>query len=637
MCIFNLGVDKMDEDTGKDALGVVSLGRQVRELVAVRRWSFGHYSAAMDMIKPDKVKYSWFGKMCCTPLASALVQARRSLTTADTAGYISLASSRVFVHMITDGFPVQNRLDPKLADEWKHWTQEREFPSKYSLQLIPELALKLKQDFKAKVRAFMLENIDGEDRQKGVNYFKGVNQVPTESCKRELGSDAIKWVCNNAGSKTFAPENFPVVSNAATDVLDASNLSVLDMVKQQLMAACGTSRERAPTTSTMSCGTTEAPSEAPTKAPTPKPTTKAPVLKPTTAEPTVKPTTGAPAATPSTKAPTGKPTVPVAGPTVPAPTVVATCGGQKDLIFVLDASNSISFSNTADNFFKTRSLELARRMSRINGDNTANENFGLVTFGSVIAERIPLSRYSYAQIDAKIAELQANADQLLGCCTPTGEALQLVYDILAARSTQSRKAMVVFITDGVPFINKPPYEKHVDPAGSTPTPAPVRSVAQFRRSGDCESYPVPVGQTCINGTYAEYYSNFVFKKAELLQTITNLDVFLIGVPDREGNPTLTDYFTGAKKGTDCKTTGISSASWSCGTGCNSCTDRASGFAADCFSIMARNSTQACPVSTSSLYLPPIVSKPSNAISVGASFNLDQVVAQLRNLVCPTVG
>jgi hypothetical protein len=631
MCIFNLGVDKMDEDTGKDALGVVSLGRQVRELVAVRRWSFGHYSAAMDMIKPDKVKYSWFGKMCCTPLASALVQARRSLVAADTAGYVSLSSSRVFVHMITDGFPVQNRLDPNLLDEWAHWSQEREFPSKYSLQMIPQLALNLKQDYKAKVRAFMLDNIDGEDRQKGVDYFKGVNQVSRESCKREKGSTALKWVCSNQGMKTFAPENFPVVSNAATDVLDASNLSVLDMVKQQLMAACRGAGERAPTTSTMSCGATLNPSEAPTKAPTPKPTTKAPAVKPTTAEPTVKPTTQAPAA-----APTGKPTAPVSGPTTQAPTVVATCGGTKDLIFVLDASNSISFPGALNNF-KTRSLELARRMSRINGDNVASENFGLVTFGSVVSERIPLGRYGYAQIDAKIAELQANADQLLGCCTPTGEALQLVYDILAARSTQSRKAMVVFITDGVPFLNKPPYENYVDPAGSTPTPAPVRSVAQFRRTGDCARYPVPSGQTCSEGTYAEYYSNFVFKKAEVLQTIASLNVFLIGVPDRDGNPTLTDYFIGQKKGSDCKTSGSTSASWSCGTGCKSCSDRASGFDADCFSIMARDSKQSCPVSTNALYLPAIVSNPNNAISVGGSFNLDAVVAQLRELICPTVG
>jgi hypothetical protein len=229
--------------------------------------------------------------------------------------------------------------------------------------------------------------------------------------------------------------------------------------------------------------------------------------------------------------------------------------------------------------------------------------------------------------------MQNNADQLLGCCTPTGEALQLVYDILAARSTQSRKAMVVFITDGVPFINKSPYEKHTDPAGSTPTPAPVgRSVAQFRRPGDCILHPVA---NCQEGTYAEYYSNFVFKQAERLQTIASLDVYLVGVPDRDGNPTLTDYFVGAKKGQDCKTTGSPSASWNCGTGCNSCTDRTSGFAADCFSLMAKDSKQSCPTSNAALYLPPIVSKSGNAISVGNTFNLDKVVADLRNLVCPT--
>jgi hypothetical protein len=53
--------------------------------------------------------------------------------------------------------------------------------------------------------------------------------------------------------------------------------------------------------------------------------------------------------------------------------------------------------------------------------------------------------------------------------------------------------------------------------------------------------------------------------------------------------------------------------------------------------MARDSKQSCPVSTNALYLPAIVSNPNNAISVGGSFNLDAVVAQLRELICPTVG
>ncbi|CAK9013423.1 Cartilage matrix protein [Durusdinium trenchii] len=500
-CGLNLGLNQLEP--GKDALGLITFGWATKVSVPLKRYSEEAWRSRVDQYNSGSFKTRNWARTCCTPLADAFDMAHKEIKAAMDQGRIE-PTSDIFVHVLTDGFPVQNRLRRARNQKYKFFTQEKMFPSGYKLQKVPEKANVLKNKWGAEINVFLMPNRKGLDVQDSIDYFKGVGLVPESSQKRKAFTNAREVFKPRV--MTHSPEGFPIVSTPVNNhVANYANGATWDeIVDGQISLVCQGNLIPA----NGDCLTT------------PEPTTASPTPNPTTPVPTPPPTRD-----------------------------VATCRGDKDLIFVVDSSSSISTTVSGKRRrFREFILTLAQDLQRIQSEGQPLQRTALITFGPHVKVRIPLQTWSYLDWADEIEKVREIAEVIVGCCTPTAEAFRAAKDLLETRSDNSNPAIVFVITDGVPMINKDNYEldtKESNSGLSHPS-LTITGTTQYRRS-DGKNKPspnTPEPEFATEIDLPEYRSSVVFREAEALKAVPNTEVYLVGVRNKNGQATKVEYFLG---------------------------------------------------------------------------------------------
>ncbi|GBG28071.1 Cartilage matrix protein [Hondaea fermentalgiana] len=484
-------------DAGYDAIGLITFGSKERIEIPVARYTETDWLDELDRFREGNPAVSNWSE-CCTPLASAFDLARKDLEAGELEGRISLHDSNVLVQVLTDGFPVQNRLTIE-PQEYRRWTQEKYCPSRYRMRLVPRMAGILEATpFNATVSTMLLQNRKGLDKMDAMDYFSGLNLPEYEISRKR--QPYIEERQGKGYRCTHTPKFFPVVTAPAEDHVDAldESMTAVDVANAILALMCGSDMVAI----------------------------------------------GDPC--PGTLAPTSNPTILTPQPT-PSPThAVSACLGDKDLIFLVDSSNSISDLEVDDDGverqvrFQDFVLQIAEDLQRIQTEGAAKQRTGLITFSRTIQERIPLAAYNFSEWHDEIENVRDMASDLVGCCTPTAEAFRAARKMLEARTEYSDNPAIVFvITDGIPMINKEPYEN---------VPGDLGGEVQYRR-GDATGSTAE-GRTM---TLGEYRSSVVFKEAQDLNAIGNVTTMLVGVRNNQGAATQVEYFLGDENQiTSCK-------------------------------------------------------------------------------------
>jgi len=480
-CGLNLGTDNNGE-TGKDAVGLLTFGYDIKVRVPVKQWSESNWLAALQDFTQGNPSTDRWGSSCCTPLAAAFDLADEHLHNISISRDLDVENSRVLIHVITDGFPIQNRL--RDGASYNEYTQEKMYPSYFKLQLVPEKAKILKDTYNATINLLLIEHqreneYDRFSKDEARNYFQGIDLVSESSRKRKANVPGKAW---KGKKRDHVPLHFPIVSAPVNlhsiDLDDISSSS--DVVNAQVQVICQEN--------TIDVGPGCEDTRTITQSPTPSPIRE-----------------------------------------------VQVCRGDKDLIFVVDSSNSISrMASGRQRRFREFVLQIAEDLQRIQAEFEPRQRTGLITFSKTIQERIPLSNYSYSQWSGKIDEVRDMAEDIVGCCTPTAEAFRAAREMIENRqSFTDNDVIVFFITDGDPVLNKAPYESvNGSPEG----------IVQFRRdTGRTQDAPVPGGPSV---SLAEYASSIVFKEAADLNALSGVETFLVGIKNRGGSKTSVDYFNG---------------------------------------------------------------------------------------------
>lgn len=505
--------DNLNGEDGYDSLGLVTFGYNTKVSIPMHRYTAENWVNKVSRFQTDSFSTRMWGRTCCTPLADAMKLARREVVAAHTAGRIDVTNCKVSMTLVTDGFPVQNKLRKRGKQLNRKWTQEKAYPSDYKLELVPKMANEFKVNglFTADVSVLVVPNKKDLQRSVARDYFRGSVSAESSFLRKKFTGQKTIYT---GEEKTTQPLGFPIVTSPTEDYI--SDLNVVDdadaVANAHLAVLCDQLEPIGE-----SCEGSMAPTKTPTPAPSPSPS-KAPTPSPTPSP---------------TRSPTPSPTNPITdAPTLPPTREVLTCRGDKDLIIVVDASNSIStLVGGKQRRFRDFVLQLAQDVQRIQAENMPKQRTGLITFSKAVVERIPLQAYTYGQWIDQIDLLREQAESLVSCCTPTAEAFRAARKMLEARTEHTDNPAIVFmITDGNPMINKSPYERS---AGGE---------VQHRRLG------VNGG---VNGnpdgravSFGEYVSSIVFKEATALRALPDTEAYLVGVRDKNGLNTPVDYFLG---------------------------------------------------------------------------------------------
>mmetsp|Transcript_11131 Transcript_11131/g.20671 ORF Transcript_11131/g.20671 Transcript_11131/m.20671 type:complete len:639 (-) Transcript_11131:2504-4420(-) len=564
-CGLNWSEDHNNED-GTDAVGVIAFGYQTKVIVPLKRYTKENFEALINQFNEDSSKVRhWF--KCCTPVGTALEVAGEEFTAARNDGRTGFGMT-YHVHLVSDGFPVMNRLRFKHNQRDRSKTQEKSFKSLYLMRIVPRMAENLKQNWDAQISISLLENRVGEPMQESVDYFKGQGPARLFSRKRKYTRFYNKKVFRGRGRWHTKGPYAQIVSSPADDYIHV--LSALgdsdDFANHIIQTVC---------TGELVDQNTQC---------TPSPPTPEPTSKPTTPTPTI--------------------------------TTVTECRGAKDLIFIVDSSNSISWKDRTGGRaidYVDNVLPLVEELMRINGNDDPAQRTAVITFSEEIKLRIPLAHYSHAEFRSLVEDIKDDYANIISCCTPTAEAMELATEIILSRTgPYSDNDVIVFIiTDGLPMMNKPPYKNG---EGHT----------QYRRASTTTHSQHNAGTGDIM-TFAEYYSRQVFVSGQALKAVA--EVFLLGAPTKFGNPTAVDYFIGADYNSVCRTV------FSGSQGGDNIPKPS------CSSVIVEGGTDNWHLGwrtyESNVDLGPLVSAPVDQHSLVAdgSWNLAKLISDIRSLLC----
>ncbi|KAH9261105.1 hypothetical protein BASA81_000809 [Batrachochytrium salamandrivorans] len=187
----------------------------------------------------------------------------------------------------------------------------------------------------------------------------------------------------------------------------------------------------------------------------------------------------------------------------------------RDLVFLVDGSDSIS----PDRFY-TELLDYTQALYCAFDPNQPNQA-AMVVFNGQIRTMIDLAQWTqeqwFTQVEAVRATRDTANEACCSCCTPTAEAFDRAREMFLAKGKNPIK-IAFMITDGVPSNN-------------------------FAGSGGNPEWWFVNAEVGFNP--AEYNAQIVAQEASLLKNITGgARVFLVGVPNIDGNPPDINFFQG---------------------------------------------------------------------------------------------
>ena len=493
-----------------DKIGLMTMGEKTTMNIPIGNHSKEEWDNYFEtFVKSNKRATGYWGRRCCTPVATALDMAIDVFDAADEVDN--------FVLFISDGRPWQNHKMRK--GQHNDWSLQTFYSSQYRTQLIPDLAMSLKEDFGVHLSLVLIDNSEGHESSNQASYWKGTNITFESSRLRRKGRKKRRY---KGPVMTHEARNFPIISEPSDDhILRVRTVDNVDESSSVLTDA---------------------------------------LCQQTTCPPTVAPTT--------------------------SPTeVVTTCRGAKDLIFLVDASNSVSFrENGKPNRFRDFVLALPDNLQRVQTEGKADVRTALITFSEKIVTQIPLRQWDYNEFSDEIQIIRNNAANIVSCCTPLPEAFLAAKDIVQARTEYTDNEVIVLVlSDGMPFPNHDQNEN-----------------------------------------FEEYMSSALFREAEKLNSLPNVTSLFVGFANKHGVPPMIDYFIGDETGvTSCQRKGGNSKA--CDFDC----------LADGNDVCSDASVERCWVTgardrncTTGFY-PPIVKR---AISSGSE-DVGEILRVVQDLLC----
>lgn len=123
--------------------------------------------------------------------------------------------------------------------------------------------------------------------------------------------------------------------------------------------------------------------------------------------------------------------------------------GNRDIVFLVDASDSMSPSN-----FYGQMLDFVQT-AFCAFDSADTNRAAMITFARQIVTRIPLAKYSAAQWFNKVDLVRDDSTVCCSCCTPTAEAFRAARIMLTENPPTSDDTLrvVLMISDGNPWQN----------------------------------------------------------------------------------------------------------------------------------------------------------------------------------------
>lgn len=210
--IFDVSVGLDNED---DMTGLITFGK--RTVVNI---PFSSYTStgienkfASFTSKKKNSETSFWGNKCCSPHTEALQMAYEEITRVVTSGELNLDTTDLHVEIFTDGRPFSNHLNPR-NNQFEAWSQQRMAISEMRMHLIPDLALRLKDDFNADISVHLMTNGEGNAIDSTENYWKGVG-ITSETSRIRKGGKGKRTF--KRPKLTHVGRNFPIISKDVDD------------------------------------------------------------------------------------------------------------------------------------------------------------------------------------------------------------------------------------------------------------------------------------------------------------------------------------------------------------------------------------------------------------------------------------